>query len=397
MINKIQIKQFLHSQATGGLILLVAAISASVVSNSNFSQSYQNFLSFSLPLNLPFLSIYKEMNIKLWIEDGLMAVFFLLVGLELKREILIGELSSKAKIILPFFAAIAGVLLPMIFYVLINLNDITNLRGAAIPAATDIAFVVAILSLFGSKISHSLKMFLLALAIIDDLIAILIIAIFYSSNIDLSALSYVLVISLFLFVLNRLKISNLIPYLLLAPLLWWFVLKSGVHATIAGVILALFIPLYNKNQKNISPVKSLEHFLHKPVAYIILPLFAFVSCGLVLKDFSIDIFSDKIVLGIIFGLFFGKQIGIFSTVFLLEKFKICSFIKDANWLEFYGIAVLAGIGFTMSLFIGNLAFDNQLLIDKVKIGVASGSLLSGLFGFIILKIATKNKDGKLAS
>ncbi len=397
MKNKIHsIREFLNNQSIGGFILLAAAAIALLVVNSNFYPIYKNFFSTALPLNLPFLAIHHEFNLKLWIDDGLMAVFFLLVGLELKREIVIGELSSKSKIILPFVAAIGGVLLPIFIYYLINFDNPTNLRGAAIPAATDIAFVIAILSLFGNKISHSLKIFLIALAIIDDLIAILIIAFFYSSNIDITYLNYALLATLLLYCFNKFKISSLTPYLLVAPFLWFFVLKSGVHPTIAGVVLAFVIPL-GLNKKNVSPAKFLESNLHIPVTYFILPIFAFANSGIVLNNFSFTVFSNKIVLGIIFGLFFGKQLGIGLVVYFLQKFKLCQFFKDVSWLEFYGVAVLAGIGFTMSLFIGNLAFLCPNIIDKVRVGVFCASILSGLFGFLILKIATHNKNGKLAS
>ncbi len=378
------IKEFLNTQAFGGLVLMFAAVMAMVVANSNFSLIYQNFLNFSFPINLPLLSIYKEMNVKSWIDDGLMAVFFLLVGLELKREILVGELSSKSQIALPFFAAIAGVVFPVLIYSFINFGDSQNLRGAAIPAATDIAFAIGVISLFGNKISHSLKVFLVALAIIDDLIAILIIAFFYSSEINLDYLKYALVVSALLWCFNQAKILSLVPYFLIAPFLWIFVLKSGIHPTIAGVLLACFIPL--------NSLKNLEKKLHIPVAYLILPIFAFANSGIVLSGFSLGVFADKIILGIIFGLFFGKQIGIFLSVYLLQKFGICRFFKNATWLEFYGVAVIAGIGFTMSLFIGNLAFVNQDIIDKVRIGVICGSILSGVFGIIILKIATQHKS-----
>ncbi len=395
-------REFLKAQAFGGFILFFAAIGAVIIANSHLAQFYHSFLSISLPLNLPFLSIYKEMNIKLWIDDGLMAVFFLLVGLELKREIMIGELSSKSKMTLPFFAAIGGVLFPMLIYYFINFDLPENLRGIAIPAATDIAFAVGVLSLFGNKITYSIKVFLVALAIIDDLIAILIIAFFYSSNIDLHYLNYALLSTVLLWCFNRINITSLIPYLLVAPFLWVFVLKSGIHPTIAGVILAFSIPLGVKKSDVInsvtsissynSPVKFLEHHLHFPVAYLILPIFAFANSGIVLSNFTLAIFLDKVVLGIIFGLFFGKQIGICLMVYLLQKFKICQFFRDVSWLEFYGVAVVAGIGFTMSLFIGNLAFIAPDIIDKVRVGVVCGSLLSGIFGIIVLKIATRNPN-----
>lgn len=380
----------LDSQAIGGMLLFVSAILAIVIANSSNNQTYQNFLSTCLNLNLPSLSIYKEMNLKLWIDDFLMAIFFLLVGLELKREILIGELSSKEKVILPVFAALGGVIFPILIFLSINFNHPENLAGAAIPAATDIAFAIAILSLFGNKISHSLKIFLVALAIIDDLIAILIIAIFYTDNLDLTYLNYALMAAVLLFILNVFKIKNLIPYMAVAPFLWIFVLKSGIHATIAGIALAMFIP-FNREDHNNSPAHFLERILHAPVSYLILPIFAFANSGIVFADLSFEIVFDKLVLGIILGLFLGKQIGIALVAYILNRMKICSFFSDIKFIEFYGVAILAGIGFTMSLFIGNLAFDDIYMINKVKVGVILGSLLSAIAGCIILKIAIKAK------
>ena len=382
------IKQFFKLQPSGGLFLFAASILAIFTANSHLSKTYQNFLSFSLPLDLASLLIHKSMDVKSWIDDGLMAIFFLLVGLELKREIVIGELSSKVKIVLPFCAAIAGVILPILIYFLVNIGESQNLAGAAIPAATDIAFAVAALSLFDNKISNSLKIFLVALAVIDDLMAILIIAIFYSHSIDLHYLGYAFLTVLLLFGFNRFGITKLLPYLLIAPFLWLFVLKSGIHPTISGVVLAFLIPIKNSS-KNISPLQSLEHFLYFPVTYLILPIFAFANSGMVLHNLSFSVFTNKIVLGIILGLFFGKQIGIFLSVYLLDKFKVCPFFKGTNWLELYGVAVIAGIGFTMSLFIGNLAFlDQPDLIEQVRVGVIFGSLLSAAFGVFILWIAT---------
>lgn len=383
----------LDSQAIGGMLLFVSAILAVVIVNSSNYQAYQDFFSKIIPLNLPSLSIYKQMDLKLWIDDGLMAVFFLLVGLELKREILIGELSSKEKVIFPVFSALGGVIFPILIFYLINQNHPENLVGAAIPAATDIAFVIAILSLFGNKISHSLKIFLVALAIIDDLIAILIIAIFYTKNLDLTYLNYAFMAILLLSILNFFKIKSLIPYLLIAPFLWIFVLKSGIHATIAGVAFAMFIPFDRESHKN-SPAQFLERVLHAPVSYLILPIFAFANSGIMLNNFSFEILSDKLVLGIIFGLFFGKQIGITLAAYILNRLKICCFFEEIKFIEFYGVAILAGIGFTMSLFIGNLAFDNIDMINKVKVGVILGSLLSAIAGCIVLKIAIKAKAAK---
>jgi len=391
------IKEFINSESSGGVVLFVASILSVIIANSSFAIIYQDLLSISLPLHLSSLSIYHDMDLKLWIDDGLMSAFFLLVGLELKREIMVGELSSKSRMIMPLCAAIGGVIIPILIYLSINSNNPQNFRGAAIPAATDIAFAIGVLSLFGNKISNSLKVFLIALAIIDDLIAIIIIAIFYSSNIDLGYLGYASLATILLGCLNWLNITKLTPYLLIAPFLWIFVLKSGIHPTIAGVILAILIPLNfsNKHSKLKHPI---ETYLHFPVYYLILPIFAFANSGVVLSNFSAAIFTDELIVGIMFGLFFGKQIGISLAVYLLHKFKLCQFFKNVSWLEFYGITIIAGIGFTMSLFIGNLAFASQDMIEKVRMGVICGSCLSIIFGMMVLQIAIKlKKNGLLAS
>ena len=333
----------------------------------------------------------KEMNLRMWINDALMAIFFLLIGLELKREILIGELSSASRIILPLAGAIGGVILPALIYVSINFNNEINLRGWAIPTATDIAFAVGVLAIFGNKISNSLKIFLVALAVIDDLIAILTIAIFYSNDLALIYLNFALVVLLSLFALNRLKVNSLWPYMILGLILWVLILKSGIHATVAGVLLALFIPAYNKKSR-ISSLQKLEDHLNFPVNYFILPIFAFANAGMVFSNFSTEIFYDPIFIGIVLGLFFGKQLGITLTIFMLVKLKIIKFFKDVSWMEFYGISILAGIGFTMSLFIGGLAFDpNSPVAGKILMAVIFGSLLSIIFGILVIFLAIKHK------
>ncbi|MFT6332234.1 MAG: NhaA family Na+:H+ antiporter [Lentimonas sp.] len=388
--STIVMKEFLSSQASAGIILFIFAVFAALIANSGYYDIYKSFFAFQIPIDIPVLDIYKKMDLKLWIDDGFMAIFFLLVGLELKREVSIGELSSKAKVSLPLFAAIGGVIFPMAIYWFFNHSDPAAIRGVAIPAATDIAFAVGILSLFGNRISYSLKIFLVALAIIDDLIAILIIAIFYTEELHTNFLLLAGITMVILFGLNRARISSLIPYLLLAPILWLFVLKSGIHATIAGVALAMFIPL-SRDKAVSSPAKKLEHFLHMPVAYLILPIFAFANSGVVFDGFSIDTLLNKVVLGIILGLFIGKQLGIMLMAWLLYKMKICKFMDNIRWLEFYGVAVLTGVGFTMSLFIGNLAFSSEHMMDNVKIGVIFGSLFSAIYGSLILFIATRKK------
>ena len=391
------LKDFIKSESAVGILLFVAVIFSTLIVNSPFFDNYYNFFATLIPLNIPLVGIYKEMNLRMWVNDALMAIFFLLIGLELKREILIGELSSISKIILPLVGAIGGVILPALIYANINFNDETNLRGWAIPTATDIAFAIGILAIFGNKISNSLKIFLVALAVIDDLIAILIIAIFYSNDLALIYLDFALVILLALFALNRFKIGSLWPYMIFGSILWILILKSGIHATIAGVLLAFFIPVHNRKM-GISPMQKLEAYLHRPVNYLILPLFAFANSGIVFSDFSGEIFCDPIFMGIVLGLFFGKQLGITLMIFILVKLKIVKFFKNISWMEFYGISIIAGVGFTMSLFIGGLAFDiDSSMTNKVAAAVITGSLLSIIFGILVISFAIKRKHHLIPS
>ena len=391
------LKDFIKSESAVGILLFISVIFSTLIANSSFFDSYHNFFAALIPLNIPLVGIYKEMNLRMWVNDALMAIFFLLIGLELKREILIGELSSVSKIILPLAGAIGGVILPALIYANINFNDETNLRGWAIPTATDIAFAIGILAIFGNKISNSLKIFLVALAVIDDLIAILIIAIFYSNDLALIYLDFALVILLALFALNRFKIGSLWPYMILGSILWILILKSGIHATIAGVLLAFFIPVHSR-KTGISPMQKLETYLHLPVNYLILPLFAFANSGIVFSDFSGEIFCDPIFIGIVLGLFFGKQLGITLMIFILVKLKIVKFFKNISWMEFYGISIIAGVGFTMSLFIGGLAFDiDSSMTNKVAAAVITGSLLSIIFGILVISFAIKRKHHLISS
>jgi Na+:H+ antiporter, NhaA family len=369
------IKNFLKSESISGFILLLAAILAIFIVNSTYANLYFDIFS---------IKLFADFNLKLFINDALMAIFFLLVGLELKREIIKGDLSSKAKIILPSLAAVGGVVIPALIYCYINFNNKINLQGWAIPTATDIAFAIGVLNLFGKKISNSLKIFLITLAIIDDLAAILIIAFFYSDDIVLIYLALALLITIILWILNKLQITNLSSYLLAGLLIWFLVLKSGIHPSIAGIILAFFIPL--------SKIEFLEKKIYSPVNYIILPIFAFANAGIIFRDIPTDIWSNQLFLSIALGLFFGKQLGVALVALLLVKFKISPFIKNTSWLEFYGVAILTGIGFTMSLFIGNLAFQqNEYLYNQVRAGVIAGSLLSGVVGFLTIYVALKIK------
>jgi NhaA family Na+:H+ antiporter len=381
-----RVKKIFELEASTGILLLIAAVAALLVANSQNFLIYKDFFSIKLPLNLSFIGIYKDLTLHDWINDALMVMFFLLVGLELKEEVLAGELSSKSRAMLPLVAACGGVIVPALVFYLCNLNYPENLRGFAIPTATDIAFAYGVICLFGKKVSKSLKVFLISLAIFDDLNAILIIAFFYSQNIMPIYMMFAFLVVCCLAVLSLKKSTNLSLYLILGAILWLMVLKSGIHATVAGVVLAMFIPrqkdVLHKLIKKIAPI----------VNFLILPLFAFANSGVRIENFSLEIFTKPLVLGIILGLFFGKQIGVMLFSFLAIKLGLTHLPKSpkgaSSWLEFYGVSVLTGVGFTMSFFIGALAFfDNPELFDQVKIGVLAGSFLSAVFGIIIIYIS----------
>jgi NhaA family Na+:H+ antiporter len=391
-------KSFIKMESSSGIIMLIFAISAIIITNSKFIDIYQNILNFKIPLDITFFGIYKDLSTKDWINDALMAIFFLFVGLELKREVLIGELSSKSKILLPALSALGGIIFPALIYLHFNNSNELYIKGWAIPTATDIAFAVAVLNLFGNRVNSSLRVFLVALAVIDDLAAILIIALFYSADINIYYIDLALIVMCLLFILNRLKITNLFYYIFLGILLWVFILKSGIHATVAGVILAFFIPIIivDKN-KSKSPLHILENRLHNFVTYLILPIFAFANSGISFASISFNTLFNNLVMGIAAGLFIGKQVGVFSIVYILHKLKICNLFKNCNWLEVYGVCILTGIGFTMSLFIGNLAFTSSPQINnEIILGVIIASILSAVIGalFIFLGIKLKLKVNK---
>lgn len=387
---KVLIKNFFKSESSSGVILLLFAVLAMVFVNSPLRPYYESFFDAKLNLNLSFIGIFKEMTVKLWVDDALMAIFFFLIGIELKHEIINGELSNRSAIIKPLIAAVGGIVGPALIFAYINNGFEGNMRGWAIPTATDIAFAIGVLNLFGNRVPKSLKVFLVALAVIDDLVAILIIAIFYSDSISVKYIELSLVVFLLLFILNRKQISSTIPYLILGSILWVFILKSGVHATIAGVTLAMFLPCKPKHgDKNIAPLYLLEGILHKPVNYVVLPIFAFASAGIVFDGISFDILLDPLVVGIILGLFVGKQVGVVAAVVLINKLKISYFFKGANVLQFYGVALLTGIGFTMSLFIGNLAFTDPETLNKVRIGVMVASAVSAIIGSVLIYMGNK--------
>ena len=389
MINYITspFKWFFKLEAASGLLLLISAVIALIVSNSSFSSTYFEILQsyFFIGVN----NIGIKMSLLHWINDALMAVFFFFVTLEIKREFLQGELSNPKQALLPIIAAIGGMLVPALIYVYINFQTVDTLRGWAIPSATDIAFSLGVLSLLGSRVPISLKVFLTALAIIDDLGAIVIIAFFYTGDLSVKYLSLLLLTFICLIFLNKFNVRKYIPYLLLGLILWFFTHESGVHATISGVLLATVIP-HRKKEKDFSLLIKIEHGISPYVAFGIMPLFAFANAGVSLEGVNFNSLLSPVPLGILLGLFFGKQIGVLLFSLVSIKLKIAEMPNNANWLNFYGVGVLTGIGFTMSLFIGNLAFmENTQYIDGVKIGVLSGSLLSTIFGYFLLLMTSK--------
>jgi len=379
------IREFLRLEAAGGIVLGLATVLALIASNSGLAGLYALFLDLPAELRIGQLQIAKPLL--LWINDGLMAIFFLLVGLEIKRELVEGELSSLRQAMLPAIAAVGGMAVPALIYVLCNLTDATALRGWAIPAATDIAFAVGVLSLLGARVPIGLKVFLLALAIFDDLGAIVIIAVFYTA--DLSVLSLLLAggVLLVMFALNRLGVTRIAPYALLGIVLWVCVLKSGVHATLAGVAMAFAIPMGAAEGE--SPLRQLEHALHPWVAFLVVPLFGFANAGVSFIGMSASALIDGVTLGIAAGLFVGKQLGVFGAVYASVRLGIARLPEGVGWTSLYGAGVLAGIGFTMSLFIGTLAWDTADHAAPLRIGVLGGSLLSGFVGYLLLLFATR--------
>ena len=379
------ISKFLKLESASGIILIFSAILAMVLANSPLQSYYALLLDIPLEIRVGTFEIAKP--ILLWVNDGLMAVFFFLVGLELKREFIEGELSDKKNIILPGVGAVGGMLIPALIYVYFNADNSLALQGWAIPTATDIAFALGILSLLGPRVPPSVKVFLTSLAIFDDFGAIIIIAIFYTAKISFISLLIALVCILLLFWINKRNPESTSIYILVGIVMWVSLLKSGVHATLAGVILAMFIPLKSKTQPHYSPLKSMEHDLHTVVAFFVLPIFAFANAGVVLTGIGIEQFTHGVPLGIALGLFVGKQIGVFGFCWLAIKLKFTAMPSSVNWMTLYGVAVLCGIGFTMSLFIGSLAFE-QTNVDQMfndRLGIIIGSVISGIFGYLILR------------
>ena len=382
------IKNFLRLESSGGIILMAAAALALLAANTGAAGLYAYFIDTPVEVRVGALLIAKPLF--LWVNDGLMAIFFFLVGLELKREFMEGELSRPANVLLPALGAVGGMVVPVGVFVFMNRGDAVAMQGWAIPAATDIAFALGILTLLGSRVPISLKVFLVSLAIFDDLGAIVIIAIFYSGDLSTEALAVASACLAALAFMNRRNVMSISSYVLVGVIMWIAVLKSGVHATLAGVALAAFIPMRDPNNAGFSPLRELEHDLHQVVAFGVLPLFAFVNSGIDLSGVDIDTLLHPVPLGIAAGLFAGKQIGIFLLCFIGIKLGLARLPEGANWGGLYGVSILCGVGFTMSLFVGSLAFENAVLNQELvfdeRLGIILGSLLSGVMGYVVLHL-----------
>jgi NhaA family Na+:H+ antiporter len=378
-------REFLRLESAAGVILVLSAVLAVVLANSPLAEFYLQVLDLKLTLTVEDFGVSKPLL--LWINDGLMAVFFLLVGLELKREVVDGELSRMSQIALPAFAAVGGLLVPAVIYWLINRGEPNGINGWAVPTATDIAFALAILSLLGSRVPASLKVFLTTIAIFDDLAAIIIIAIFYSADLSTTSLALAGAGIAMLFILNRLGVQSLAAYLIVGAFIWLFVLKSGVHATLAGIMVAAFVPV--KSAEGHSPSRHLEHILHPWVAYGVLPIFAFANAGVSFSGVSSDIVLGTVSTGIFVGLFFGKQVGVLGMTALVIGLGLAKKPEGSSWAMLYGVALLCGVGFTMSLFIGSLAFEHGGFEQDaaLRIGVIGGSLASAFCAWLVLHLS----------
>jgi Na+:H+ antiporter, NhaA family len=383
---------FLKLESAGGILLILAAILALVFANSPLNAYYELLLSVPVELRIGTFEVAKPLL--LWINDGLMAVFFFLVGLELKRELIEGELSDKRNIILPGFGAIGGMLAPALIYLYFNSSDPVAAQGWAIPSATDIAFALGVLSLLGSRVPTSLKIFLTSLAIFDDIGGILIIAFFYTSKISVLALLIGLGCVIALFIMNRCNVTSKSVYIFIGIIMWVATLKSGVHATLAGVIMAMFIPIKSNKDPSVSPLKEMEHDLHATVAFVILPVFAFANAGISFTGLGLEEVLHPVPVGIALGLFLGNQIGVFGFCWLAIKLGLARLPQGMSWLTLYGTSALCGVGFTMSLFIGSLAFEEtgvNMLFDE-RIGIVIGSLMAGVLGYLVLRGSLKKTD-----
>ncbi len=385
------LRDIMKSEAASGLLLILAAVLALVAANSPLAGLYGGFLDVPVSVSIGTVEIAKPLL--LWINDGLMAIFFLLIGLEVKREVLAGQLSRPAQAVLPIVAAAGGILVPALFYVAVNWGNADALAGWAVPTATDIAFALGVLALLGDRVPAALKIFLLALAILDDLGAIVIIAIFYSADVSLTMLVLAIFALTVLTVLNRCGVKSLVPFCLVGLMLWIFVLKSGVHATLAGVALAFAIPLRVGGSES-SPLKRLEHQLHPWVTYGIMPVFAFANAGVSLSGFSVGRILEPVTLGVILGLVIGKQIGVFGFTWLAVRAGLARLPAGATWLQIYGVSVLCGIGFTMSLFVGSLAFEHLPRTDYLvanRLGILIASFVAAVWGYAVLYAAPSRR------
>jgi Na+:H+ antiporter, NhaA family len=386
------IQKFLSKEYASGILLFFAASLAMIAENSSLSGFYDSLLATQVEIRIDDFQIAKPLL--LWVNDGLMAIFFFHVGLEIKREVLGGKLSELSAVTLPLFGAMGGILVPAGLYAFINLDDPAALQGWAIPTATDIAFALGVLGLLGKRVPTGLKVFLLSLAVIDDLCAILIIAFFYTSNLGISSLIVASIMICLLYLLNRMKVTSLVPYFFVGLILWASVLKSGIHATLAGVVIAMFIPYINRPDSDINMLEEIEHDLKDTVYLFILPFFAFVNSGVYLGELSIDSLLRPIPLGIMAGLIVGKQLGILSFCWLAVKGGFASMPDDINWKQLYGVSLICGIGFTMSLFISSLAFetgDISTMVDD-RLGIIVGSLLSGIAGYCFLRFSNNKTN-----
>jgi Na+:H+ antiporter, NhaA family len=382
-------RSFFEKEFAGGVVLFAAAVLAIVVSNTPLDGFYDWFLNIPVEIRIGALHIAKPML--LWVNDGLMAVFFFRVGLEIKREFIEGKLSTASQVMLPAIAAVGGMIVPAGIYIALNINNLDNLNGWAIPAATDIAFALGILALIGNRVPISVKVLLTAIAIFDDLGAIIIIAMLYTDQLSLISLAFALAALAVLVLLNLRNVVRIGPYVMLGIIVWVCVLKSGVHATLAGIALAMAIPLRASDPYGRSPLRHLEHGLHKWVAFGVLPLFAFANAGVTFEGVGINSFIEPVKLGISTGLFIGKQVGVFGALWVMIGWGFARMPEGANWAQLYGVSLLCGIGFTMSLFIGGLAWEHSDFDSPIRLGVITGSLISAVFGFIILSFGVAKR------
>jgi len=384
------VTNILNSKTAPGILLCLSALAALFFANTPLAGLYDGFKN--IPVVFQAGSFLIDKPLLLWINDGLMAIFFLLIGLEIKRELIEGHLSSRDKAILPAVAAIGGLAVPALIYAYINWNDAIAINGWAIPAATDIAFALGILMMLGDRVPTSLKVCLVAIAILDDLAAVAIIALFYTAEISMQSLMLAGLGLGIVAYMNWRKVTSIGPYAIIGLFIWACVLKSGVHATLAGVALGLLIPIKSKNKEGKAPLKVMEHALHPWVAFLVIPVFAFANAGISFAGITFETFLQPITLGIMLGLFLGKQLGIMSITWVACALKICNLPDDVSWPQFYGMALLTGVGFTMSLFIGTLAFTDISLATPVRLGVLSGSFLSAVSGITVLLLTTQKAD-----